>query len=128
MRHLATLIVMMAVSGALHAEVGRYRYAFLVQVDDKPAVQLSAQLPVGTSYRFQAGEHLWIEVEVPTASALDSISTVKLVDESSGHKVLLDKTFSTGTFEREINVAYTLCAGKLSVFYGAQAQPPRCSQ
>jgi len=129
MRRLVTLIVMMGASGLLQAEEGgRYRYAFLVQVDEKPAVNLSAQLPFGTSYRFQAGEHLWIEVEVPGASTLDSITTVKLVDDSSGHMVVLDKTPSTGTLEREVNVAYALCGGKLSLFYGAQSHPPRCSE
>lgn len=123
MKHVIALSALLAVPFAFASSaVEQCAFSFAVQVDRQPVAKMRIEVPLGTSHRLQATDHLWLEVQVPAQSTLTSVATVKLIDDSSGQPVVRDSIQSTGPFTSELNVRYGMCDGRVISYIGHSAE------
>jgi hypothetical protein len=75
----------------------------------------------GTKHRLQATEHLVFDVSVPPLENGTTLTTVRLLDDSSGTSVELSTSLWRGPTTEERSFAYTVCPGRLIVLRPATA-------
>ena len=125
MRSVLASLVALAASSTV-AAAPQYKFGFTVRVDHDPAIQVSAEVPPGTSHVLQATHHLRFEVIAPNATNDAATTVVRLIDDSSGKPVVLHTSYRTGSVALERDFAYAICSGKVTFQSPSLGKPIQC--
>jgi hypothetical protein len=132
MKRVVTLCALFALVAVAAASTGKlptqYKFNLAVQIEDEPLVAISAALPPGTAHTLHATPHLRFEVEVPATTDIQSVTVVRLIDDSSGKDRVLHSAQTSGPNSFERGLAYAVCHGQVTFYSGAAAAPPSCTK
>jgi protocatechuate 3,4-dioxygenase beta subunit len=85
--------------------------------DSTVPVLINAAVPLGTTHRLQATDHLTFEVSVAPSSVNGRVDTsVKLIDDASGKAVPVANTRWIAPATEERSFAYTVCPDQRLIF------------
>ena len=122
-------VSLLMISAAVQAaDAPQIKFSLSVRDGDAAApVLITAAVPPGTQHRLQATDHLRFDVSAPAIEDGNVLTTVKLMDDSSGTPVELASTLWRSPPAEERSFAYTVCPGRVIFLRAAASQPASCA-
>jgi hypothetical protein len=129
MRYVTAAIGLFVFSLAVQADTAlQYKFSFAVQSDQGQVFAIDASVPLGTSHTMHATKHLWFEIEAPSSSDSQSWTVVRLVDDSSGKRVVLHSAKTGGPVTQVRSFGYRICSGTTTFSTGDEGKLPDCAK
>jgi hypothetical protein len=127
MKYALSLVSLIAVQAlAAIPAVPQYKFSFVVQSEHDPLVRIDAALPLGTTQELRATEKLRIEVQVPASTNEQSHTVVRLIEDSSGHPVVLHRAETGGSIAAPREIAYLVCKQQVTYISPMPSEAPVC--
>jgi protocatechuate 3,4-dioxygenase beta subunit len=127
MRTVLALILLALAGSALASDTPQYTFTYIVKVGDGKPKTVSGSYPRGTTNLLPVADHLVFVITTPTGREEWPMTSVKLVDDSSGELKVLANWRDNRPAAQERKSTYTLCGERVIVLNPSPASPGNCA-
>jgi len=127
MRTVFVLPLLAFASGALAADSTDYKFNFVVKVGDGRPTTVSGAFPPASTHRLPATDHLVFEIETPTGKEEWPVTSVKLIDDTSGTPMVRTMQRDNRPASQERSTTYTVCGDRVIALSPGPPTPASCS-
>src|SRR5262245_59831071 len=128
MRGLIVFTLLAVTSSAFAADdATQYQFKFIVKVGEGKPTTVSGAFPLASTHRLPAADHLVFEIDTPTGKEKWPITSVRLIDDSSGTHVTRADERDNSPAAQARNYTFTICGERVIALKSSPPTPPSCS-
>ncbi len=127
MRSVILLALLAITSSALAADAPDYTFIFIVKVGDGTPQTVHSSYPAGTTNRLPAADHLVFDITTPTGREEWPMTSVKLIDDSSGAPIERSDSRDNRPPAQERKLTYTVCGERVILQSPGTPNGARCA-